>query len=355
MYYIIVTHGSFSSFNVSENSNHELKTPVSVIICARNEANNLLNNLNSILSQDYPNYEVIVVNDCSFDSSEDILKEFSSKYPDKLKVVNIEEHPRYKTAKKFAVTMGIKASNFDYLLFTDADCMPENNQWIKEIMQGYVFKETEIVLGYSPYIKKRGLLNKFIRFETFFTALNYFSFAIKRNAYMGVGRNLSYKKSLFFKGKGFASHMHIPSGDDDLFVNQHANQKNTSIVVSQNSWVWSHPKTTLGSYWRQKMRHNGAGKSYRSKHQYQLLFQFLSGLLFYALFIVLLAIKIQEIFIVGIFICRMIIQHVIYYKSMKKLGSIDLIKWLFILDPCYYIIMGLLNLFGLFRKQVTWK
>src|SRR5690606_19848156 len=185
----------------------------SVIISARNESGNLQKNLYTILNQSYKNFEVIVVNDCSYDDSEDILKNIKSEFPDRLKIVNLLEDDRYRRGKMFALTMGIKAAQYEHLLFTDADCVPDSSQWINQMQSS--FQQKEIVLGYSPYIRHKGLLNAIIRFETFYTALQYFSFALKGYTYMGVGRNLAYTKTLFFKHKGFASHMHILSGDDD--------------------------------------------------------------------------------------------------------------------------------------------
>ena len=216
--------------------------PVSVIISARNEANNLTENLPLILEQNYPDFEVIVVNDCSLDDSENVLKEFQLKYPH-LKMVTVTEHDRFKTGKKFALTMGIKAAKNEHLLFTDADCQPASADWISRMMASNFSGSTEIVLGYSPYYRTSGFLNSFIRFETLKTAINYLSAALAGNAYMGIGRNLAYTKTLFFKNKGFASHMHVLSGDDDLFVNQNATADNTAIEIHPDAFTFSDAKT----------------------------------------------------------------------------------------------------------------
>src|ERR1043166_9402215 len=198
--------------------------PVSVIIAARNEYHNLEKNLKSILEQAYPEFEVIVVNDCSWDDSQKLLEYYQEVYPH-LNICKLVEQEKYPTNKKFALTIGIKAAKYDYLAFTDADCVPESSQWLR-LMQSQFTPSKEIVLAYSPYKKQPGFLNLFIRFEASFTALSYFSAALAGNAFMGVGRNLAYTKDLFFRNKGFASHQHILSGDDDLFVNENANKNN---------------------------------------------------------------------------------------------------------------------------------
>ena len=282
LYYVIVIHRKLSSFKVKE-PDTKLYSPLSVIICSRNEIENLKVNLVPILSQDYPDFEVIVVNDCSNDGSDWFLRDLSMEYKN-LKVVTIIEHSRFKHGKKFAVTLGIKAAKNENLVFTDADCKPSSNQWLKH-MQNNFTGNTEIVLGYSPYEIKGGFLNKFIRFETFLTALNYLSYALRGIPYMGVGRNMAYKKSLFFSGKGFASHMHILSGDDDLFVNQNANSHNTRIEIHPDAQVWSEPKTSLSGFFSQKLRHQGAGKAYKKQHKRMLTIQVLSGILFYVFLI----------------------------------------------------------------------
>jgi len=284
LYYTVVIHYKLASYNIVE-PDVTFNSPVSVIICARNELENLKKNLSLILNQDYPDFEVVVVNDCSNDGSDWYLRDLSLENQH-LKVVTLNDHPRFKHGKKFAVTMGIKASQNENMIFSDADCRPSSTQWLSR-MQSNFHSNTEIVLGYSPYEKKAGLLNKIIRFETFLTALNYLSYAITGEPYMGVGRNLAYQKSLFFRGKGFASHMHILSGDDDLFVNQNASSKNTRIEIHPDAQVWSEPKYTYNSYFMQKIRHQGAGKAYKVKHQQMLVSQAVSGLLFYGLILFL--------------------------------------------------------------------
>lgn len=354
-YFLVVIQGRFSRKKLNTVSNQTITNSVSVVICARNECKNLAQNLSFVLNQNYPNFEVIVVNDCSFDGSGDLLKEFVNQYRTKLKVVTIEEHPRHKTSKKFAATLGIKASANEILLFTDADCKPQSQNWINKMVSHYQNPAIEIVLGCSPYQHQSGFLNKIIRYETFLTAINYFGFALSGLPYMGVGRNLSYKKSLFFKGKGFASHMHIPSGDDDLFVNQHANKKNVALEYSFDSQTISQPKTSLLGYWRQKIRHTGAGKAYKSTHKVILTLQFLTGLLFYISFIGLLVLKIQLLVVISVFVFRYILQIFTYYNGLVKLQSKDLACWIILIDPVYYFYSMILIFYGLLKKKARWK
>jgi len=181
LYFLIARQSKLSRYKTHETL-PEVLIPVSVIISARNEAENLRENLPSILEQNYPDFEVVVINDCSYDSSGDVLDELKQKYT-RLKVVTITEHDRFKTGKKFALTLGIKAAKNEYLLFTDADCVPASEHWIAYMAANFT-RPDQIVLGYSPYKKTRNFLNAFIRFETIKTAINYFSSAVIGDVYM---------------------------------------------------------------------------------------------------------------------------------------------------------------------------
>lgn len=352
LFFILFRHTRLRNYQVPELAESSDLPALSLIICARNEYHNLEQNLPAFLTQDYPAFEVVVVNDCSDDESDMLLLGLSAQYQN-LKVVTLEEHIRFKHGKKFAVAMGIKAASSEFLVFTDADCVPASNQWLKHMQQAY-YNETEIVLGYSPYTKFRGLLNAFIRFETFNTALNYLSFALAGKTYMGVGRNMSYRKALFFKKKGFASHMHIPSGDDDLFVNEHASANNTEICIHPDAQIWSEPKRTWRSYWKQKRRHMGAGRAYKAADKRSLSMLVGSATLFYILMAVLLSLQFMWPVVLGIYGLRLLIQLIVYYPSMKKLSYPELIWYFPFLDLFYYIFIGYVGLISSFRKPAKW-
>lgn len=354
LYYHLRFFSALSFSKISSDGTKQ-KVPVSVIIAARNESENLRKNLEYFLNQDYHDYEVIVVNDCSYDRSQEILEEFQKHYQH-LKVVELIEDDRYRHGKKFAITLGIKAAKHEHLLFSDADCRPSSNKWI-ELMQSYYAKskDVQIVLGFSPFTKRAGLLNYFSRFETFFTAYQYISFSLKNKSYMGVGRNLSYTKSLFFQNKGFAAHMHVLSGDDDLFVNQASNSVNTLVCIEPDSFVYSEAKTTWKDYFKQKMRHFSVGKMYKSSDKWNLSLISSSVTLFYIGIIVAYSLKIDPIIISAFLVFRLFLIAIFYYSAMKKLQMKDL-WWFFpILDILYFLTMPLWSFIAIFSKQKRWK
>ena len=351
--YYHLRYFSALSFRKIISSDVTKQLPVSVIIAARNESENLQKNLEYFLNQKYPEYEVIVVNDCSYDKSQEILEEFQKHYKH-LKVVELIEDDRYRHGKKFAITLGIKAAKYEHLLFSDADCRPMSDQWINQ-MQSYYKNDIQIVIGYSPYAKRGTALNYFSRFETFFTAYQYISFSLRNKTYMGVGRNLSYTKSLFFQNKGFAAHMHVLSGDDDLFVNQASTSTNTAVCIQPESFVYSESKSSLKDYFKQKMRHLSVGKLYKASDKWSLSMIAGSATLFYITIIVAFSLRLDPLFVAAFLTFRLFFIALFYYPAMKKLQTKDL-WWFFpILDILYFLTMPLWSLISMFIKQKRWK
>src|SRR6201991_4600350 len=254
--------------------------PVSVVVCARDEAANLAKNLPGVLVQTYPTtHEVIVVNHNSQDETRYLLEEFKKTFK-KLQVVNLEQEAKGIPGKKYPLSIGIKEAKHEIILLTDADCVPASEHWLWKMQAAYT-NGVEVVLGYGAYYKRPGFLNKLIRFETFHTALQYFSLALAGLPYMGVGRNLSYKKGLFLRNKGFSSINHVLSGDDDLFINKVANKDNISVVIDADAFTLSEPKKTFGDWIRQKNRHFTTSKYYKPNHKFLLGLYSASHFLFY--------------------------------------------------------------------------
>lgn len=253
---------------------------VSVVVCARDEAANLAKNLPGILVQTYPTtHEVIVVDHNSQDETRYLLEAFGKTFKH-LQAVNLIQEAKGIPGKKYPLSIGIKESKHEIVLLTDADCVPASEYWIQKMQDGY-YDGIEVILGYGAYHKKPGLLNKLIRFETFHSALQYFSYALAGIPYMGVGRNLSYKKEIFFRHKGFSSINHVASGDDDLFISMAANKKNTGIVIDKDAITLSQPQITFRGWVRQKTRHYTTGKFYKPVHKFLLGMYSLSHFLMY--------------------------------------------------------------------------
>lgn len=326
---------------------------VSVVICARNEYNNLRQNIPLLLTQEYPDFEVVVVNDCSDDDSDELLAEMARQDP-RLKVVHLRQSLNFFQGKKFPLSMGIKSAKNEILLLTDADCRPESSAWISQMVKPYD-THVDIVLGYGPYEPHKGLLNKLIRFDTLHIGMQYLSLALAGKPYMGVGRNLSYRKLIFIQNKGFTSHYNIASGDDDLFISQVAHKTNTRIVVSEGSRTYSAPKNTFLEWAKQKRRHLSTGKFYSKNNKTILGTYYLSQLLFYAGFIWLLSLSFSPLVAISGFMLRLFTQLFLTKASMKQLGEKDLLLFSPFAEVILIVFNLMLSVINLFKKRDKWK
>ncbi len=326
---------------------HDISPAVSVIIAARNEAENLKKYLQFILSQDYPNYEVVIVLDRCDDDSERVLNTLQKQYP-QLHYLTISAIPEGWSPKKYVLTEGILAAKHEYILLTDADCKPEP-EWIKEMTLGFL-QGKEIVLGLSPYFEERGLLNAMIRYETLYSAWQYIGFAAMNVPYMGVGRNIAYTKSFFLQKRGFEAFKERLSGDDDLFVNANATTQNLAVITSAQSLVWSVPKQTWKSWFRQKLRHTSAGGYYSAKTKLLLTafgFSFI-GVYFWGMIAIISGITVWKVLVP--FIIRMILNLQIFFHLEKKMYSKKMLYLYPILDIIFVFYSAVIVPMGMLIK-----
>ena len=307
---------------VTSQTDSDVQLPaVSVIVCAHNEYDNLQDYLSILLEQDYPCYEVIVVDDSSEDGSDLLLERWSRQYGN-LYHTFVPRGARVLSNKKLALTIGIKAAHYDYLLLTDADCRPESKHWIREMMKGFSNEQTELVLGFSPYFEKKGLLNHIIGYDTLFNGLQYMGMARAGKPYMGVGRNLAYKRETFFSVGGFKGLLGNRAGDDDLFVNRIANAANTVVVNNPNSIVWSVPKTTWREWFHQKRRHLSVSPQYRTRSKIQVTLEPLSRGIFYSCVLASAIVGSIELISIALalFLLRLLVQLIIINISARRLN-----------------------------------
>ena len=334
---------------------HRTNISISVIICAKNEAANLKKFIPEILNQSYSGlFEIIIVNDRSTDNTSEVIDSLTSKHTI-IKNISVREGENIWGNKKFALSLGVKAAKYKHLLFTDADCFPNSDQWITQMASGFKHN-VSIVLGYGGYKEeKKSFLNKIIRFETLFTAMQYFTYSELGIPYMGVGRNLAYTKELFHNVDGFTQHKNIQSGDDDLFVNQVAEKSNTSINLTRTSFTTSLPKLNFNDWILQKRRHISTAQHYKLRHQFLLALFYISQLLFFGLLFGLFFYDAGISKILTAASLRYIVFFVTLALFSKKLNE----KRLFPLLPFLEISLILIQLY-LFLKnklspQINWN
>ena len=351
IYYVII----FGKFSFAKpQSSTPKRIPISVIVCAKNEEENVKNFIPLLADQDYPQFEIVLIDDASSDGTLDVLEEYEKKYSN-IKLVKVENNEAFWGNKKFALTLGIKAAKYEYLLFTDADCYPVSKDWITKMSSQFT-QQKNIVLGYGAYEKIAGtFLNKLIRFETLLAATQMFSWAKIGKPYTGVGRNMAYKREEFFKVRGFMDHMKIRSGDDDLFINQAANGTNTTICFAPDSFTYSKPKTTFKEWFTQKRRHVSTAGHYKFFDKLQLGIFFISQFFFFILAIILLAFQYQWIIVVSLIGFRYLFTWLTLGFAAGKLKEKDVMYWYPFIE--IVLIFTQLNVFisNTFSKPVHWK
>jgi cellulose synthase/poly-beta-1,6-N-acetylglucosamine synthase-like glycosyltransferase len=327
--------------------------PLSVIVCAHDEERNLKELIPLLLAQQYPEYEVIIVDDRSNDNTYDYLLEATKQYS-QLKMVKVRDTPAHVNGKKFGITLAVKAARYDWVVFTDADCRPHGTAWLSEMSRRFS-QDKSIVLGVSLYQRKPGLLNSFIRFESLLTATQYIGWALLGYPYMGVGRNMAYRKNLFIDNKGFNDHLSVMGGDDDLFVNQHATAQNTTTAIGADALVLSKPKQTWADFYYQKIRHLAVGKKYRGKHKLMLGMFTLTWIFTWLLVAPLAFFSSLWQWVLAVFLVREVLLIILVHKASRRFGE-PFESWktplLDFIYAFYYLVAGPV---ALLTKKVRWK
>ena len=330
-------------------SQTEALPPVSVVIAAKNEEYHLKDKLVFFLEQDYPEFEVIVVNDASTDECEYVLKAFSKLYPC-LKVVNIVENVNKFRGRKFPISLGIKSAKYDHIVLAGPDCVPSGFEWLENFARNLSEKK-EVVLGFCTYTKQKGLFKFLLQYDNLTTAMNYMGLALSGHPYRGDGRNIAFKKDLFFKVGGFTKHYNLPLGEDDIFIRNVSTASNTTVSLTPESFLSSDAKHTYKEWKRQKIDRLSTYKYYKPSIKFLLSIPNITTLLFYAFVITLLLLSLPFEYVILAIVIKFVLQILIYFKSCKRLG----IKRVFIFAPLIELYFLLLNaelrLLSLFRKK----
>ncbi len=299
--------------------------PLSVVICAKDASKELQAYLPSILEQDYPEFEVIVVNDHSSDETEDVLTLMENKYPH-LYHTFTPDSARYISHKKLALTVGIKASKYDWLVMTEANCKPASSNWLRLMARNFT-PDTDIVLGYSGYKRGKGWFSKKVSFDNLFGSIRYLGFALIQKPYMGIGKNMAYRKELFFRNKGFSSHLNLQRGDDDLFINKIATSTNTRVETCADAIIRMETPLYKKNWKEEKLSYVTTSKYYKGSQKYILGGETFSRIVFYFVFLLLFLASVlnQSWEITGICILtyalRYTIQATVINKTAKDLNE----------------------------------
>lgn len=338
--YTLLIYGRLAFFKEPTKLSDDQLPPVSIIIAARNESDNLYENLPVLLQQNYPEFEIIVINNQSFDDSAYLLNAFTQQF-ENVRVIEVNRSHHIKPGKKLPLTLGIKGAKYEHLLFIDADCKPSSSNWIKSMASHFITGK-ELILGYGPYTKEKGFLNRVIRFDTSWIAVSYFSMALAKLPYMGVGRNMAYTKNLFNSVNGFKSHYSLPSGDDDLFIQEAAKKRNYTINISNDSFSYSAPHSSWSGWIRQKTRHYSTSDRY-SRFKKIMLGVYPASLLFVLFsFIILMFDADFRWLTLASFLFLTLFKWWIQGRCFNKLNEKSFIKYLPLWDVFYALLMPII-------------
>ena len=329
-----------------EESKQTALPPVSVVMTAHNDADKLRANLLYVLEQDYPTFEVVVVDYRSSDDSKYVLQMLSQTY-NHLKVVHLDANPNGFQGLKYPFSMGVKSAQYDLLLLTETDCVPKdvtNFCWIREMVAGYVGKQTEMVLGYCGIQPRRSPINWLQQYDNLDYSVEYLGAAIHRRPFTGCGRNLSYRRSLFMKSGGFIYHYHIPDGADDMFVCQNATRRNTSVVLSDGAFTTVEPQRSLRA-WHSYRRHRAATHRYYGLGlRLNRLMRPLGVLLFYlSAALLLVGGNFPWQVLAGVVLIKLIWQIVATAQATERLDIKPVVYWLSPLFEIYFFIANTIS------------
>lgn len=350
--YYIVVYGGTAFYKGNKNENQKLPS-VSVVMCVKDEAYNLEKRLPTILEQEYPDFEVVVVNDASNDETEYVLRVLKEIYPN-LNVVNLYKNVNKFLGKKYPLSLGIRTAKNDIILLTEADTIPSSFHWISEMVKGFTDKK-QIVLGFTAYETKKGFLNTLIHYENQTIAMNYLGLAMLGNPYMGIGHNLAYTREMFFKEGGFISQYNIPVGEDDLFINKVANPRNTSIVISSDSINLAAPKERFAEWVIQKKKHCLSRRYFKLKDKTLTFLLPLTTFLLYTLAIVSIVFQFPWIYVVAGLLLKYVTQIIYYFRSSKTLGTKKIAIFAPIFEILFLFFNTIIKLTTLFTKRNKWK
>lgn len=334
LYQLLFVHLRLARYPIKKKEIGE-KNPISVIVYARNHAAYLENNIPEWLSQEDAAFELVLVNDCSWDDTEDLLRSLAVTYP-QVKIVNVPIDDRFRRTKKYALTLGIKAAQYEQILFIEADYLPRSKKWIAH-MQANFTENTELVLGYAPFPAATTFSTLLRRFDHFMTALYSLSFAIKGKAFSGYGQNIAFTKTTFFAGKGYASHMHLTYGETDFFINQHATRKNTRVEINPASHVLSDKKQSYAQFVKDKFTRMDSQKLFTLGNRLRLQIGVYTAVLFYLISAGLLILGFSWPVVLAIYLFRLLLQYAVYFKIAKRLKHPNLQWAMPILEPIYLL------------------
>lgn len=291
---------------------------VSIVMVTHNEAAYLKDSLPYLLEQDYPDYEVVMVDYLSHDDTPFVLKVCSENY-DNFKPVSFPEDVNMFQGKKYPLSIGIQSAKGDVILLTDPDCVPRSLTWVREMMKGYSVPGVKMVMSYAGIKQEKGLLNLFQQYDNLCDTASWMSASLSGHPYTATGRNLSYRRDFFFAQGAFCSHYSEPEGADDMFVNQNANGSNSILSLESGGFVDMEAKESFRQWRLLRRRRYATKRYYPTATKLRLALHPIAMVLFYAAIATLLVQSVCPWFIpTALFVLTWTWQIVTFSRLTKR-------------------------------------
>lgn len=306
---------------------------VSVVVYAHaEEAENLPNLLPALLAQDYPCYEVIVVNDAVSFEMQNAIALYECEYSNVYQT-SVPETVYNVSRKKLGITLGVKAAKNDVIVLIESNCKPQGNSWLMSMARNFV-PGIDVVLGYTRMVDNSGKKQSgFQAFNRALFAIRYLAYAIIGKPYMGVGSNMAYRKEVFFANKGFSATLNLHYGDDDLLINEIAHGRNTRVEIAPESIVESRHDNVKEAWDESRMKYGFTSKYLRTSSRrvfaIEMLVDILFALTFVASVVLLLpqviegavpAVVAMSIVALLLIVLWLLVWHV-YHRAAQVLGE----------------------------------
>lgn len=335
----------YLKFAISKPSKKSPKRiPVSVILYVKNQMSEIVDVLPKLLSQQYHDFEVVIVNNASTDDTLEICKEFASLYPN-IRIVDVINNEAFWGSKRYALTLGIKASRHEYLLFVDCDTQIPSDNWLWQMSAQFTLNKT-IVLGMTQYTKSKDFFNKWIRFEHTFTQLQNFSFSRFVTPYNLVAKNVGYKKEEFYKVNGFIEHMNDVQNEQEFLLKKIATSKNVTVCDEPLSTIFI-PTPKNNKEWKiEKKRQLKVLKQMSFGAKFLHTLHHLTRIILLPITVILLCWLYQPIVVLSIYFILFLLRWLVFSLALNKFNQKDIKIW--------YPIFEMFTIFNLVRWLPTY-
>ncbi len=342
VYLILLIKFIFSDKQKDKEPNHP---SISLVVTSRNYVDQLQVLLPSLLAQDYPDFEVVVVDDCSTDGTDWLLAEMKISHGN-LKTTRIIQETDFPNA--LAISIGVRAATKEWLLYLSPLCVVPDNQWLRNYAQR-LEQDKEASIGYMNYYKTKGSYKNWLRFENFTSYLlsgagKAFGVAMPVFEY-----NIAYRREKFLELRGFAAVLDSPFSENELFVNKIATKNNLVVQNNRTAPIAYEGEADWIDLVEFKKKQLMLRRKLTSGQRFFRSLNLVSRLVLTGTLVLLLVVSPLKFWVLGAWIFLLIFEMSWIAVATKKLGEKNFLPALLI----YKAFLPLINGFFIFNQLFT--